>query len=468
MTILPSRYGYVAPVVLVAVCLAVALFPPADKDGNAALFGFVVTTSRNNNNNNKSDNDVVDWHFPKWGDNDNGGGIAMDDLLAFMLASARKLATTVASPKTRSRFPEIPHVLNEQGLWVAFHIRQRSWKTMIDARLLPTEWLMREGWRGLRREYQASPQATAAQWPALTRAIYGSGGSNDDTAAAGIPFLVWYGDYKECNYHNWGNRSIPLWTPAISIHCRYGIPMPNYKSYLASQESRDDWQDIMQQYQTDYPWDNQTKIPKAVWRGSLSAANDDLQSVRWRLCQMATQMNSSVLDVGLVSIPSRHDHLDLSWEAVGGRANVIPQVDFQQYAAIIDVDGNSWSSRFGELLCYNSVVLKVAPEFVEYFYQDLMPWQHYIPVQADLSDLIEMASYAVDPHHAEQIRGIVKRANEWCATTLLKRSLGKAFVDILEAYALLLEQGNPQWQTRWKQYNETIFTHEAFDMRRIQ
>jgi len=29
------------------------------------------------------------------------------------------------------------------------------------------------------------------------------------------------------------------------------------------------------------------------------------------------------------------------------------------HTAIIDIDGNSWSSRFGMLLCSNSVVIKV-------------------------------------------------------------------------------------------------------------
>ena len=42
--------------------------------------------------------------------------------------------------------------------------------------------------------------------------------------------------------------------------------------------------------------------------------------------------------------------------------------DFQQYRGIIDIDGHSWSGRFGSLLCLNSVVLKIDPSYVEYFY----------------------------------------------------------------------------------------------------
>mmetsp|Transcript_52 Transcript_52/g.83 ORF Transcript_52/g.83 Transcript_52/m.83 type:complete len:438 (-) Transcript_52:72-1385(-) len=389
------------------------------------------------------------YSFPKWEDN---RGIVMDDLLAFILASARKLATTVASEKTKLRFPETLYVLDQEGIWVSFIIRLRTWKMMIEPRLLPTEWLMREGSRVINHEWKAAPDLVKFRWPRLSSAIY---------EGDGVPFLVWYGDYKSCNHHNWGNRSIPLFTTAVPVSCHFGFPMPTYKTFVLSKNSTDEWQPIIEGYRTKYSWEN--KIPKAVWRGSLSGENDDLQSVRWRLCQL----NSTNLDVGLVSIPARHDHLNLTWDAVGGKANIIPQEEFQNYTAIIDVDGNSWSSRFGELLCYNSVVLKVEPKFVEYFYKDLIPWKHYIPIKDDLSNLLEISAYVVDPQNIEVVQTIVSHANDWCATHLVKRELGKDFLDVLEVYASHLDNGNRKWTTRWSQYKESLFTHASFDMRRI-
>jgi len=38
----------------------------------------------------------------------------------------------------------------------------------------------------------------------------------------------------------------------------------------------------------------------------------------------------------------------------------IPLTEFAKYKAILDIDGNSWSSRLGSLLCFNSVVLRVS------------------------------------------------------------------------------------------------------------
>ena len=395
------------------------------------------------------------YSFPKW---DSPQGITIDDFLAFSLAAARKFASTVNSTKTRQRFPEILYVMDHEGIWVSFQIRLRTWKVMIQPRVYPTEWLMREGWRLMYKEHKALGRRSArSKWPRVSKALY---------EGDGVPFLVWYGDYKSCNYQNWGNRSIPLFTPAVPLDCAHGFPMPNYKSFVTSKESSNDWEPVMQQYRATYPWEN--KIYKAVWRGSLSDDNEGLQSVRWRLCKLATESNATTLDVGLVAIPSRHDHLDLDWQSVGGKASAIPQEDFQNYRAVIDVDGNSWSSRMGELLCYNSVLLKVEPQFVEYFYKDLEPWEHYIPVKYDLSDLLEKVDFVLDATNEENVQRIVAGANEWCATHLVKRELGKDFLDVLEAYVSHLERGNSQWNTRWSQYKQSIFTHEAFDMRRIQ
>ena len=37
----------------------------------------------------------------------------------------------------------------------------------------------------------------------------------------------------------------------------------------------------------------------------------------------------------------------------------MPFDDYMKYKAIIDIDGNNWSSRFPKLLCSNSIVIKV-------------------------------------------------------------------------------------------------------------
>jgi hypothetical protein len=40
----------------------------------------------------------------------------------------------------------------------------------------------------------------------------------------------------------------------------------------------------------------------------------------------------------------------------------------------LSTDGNAWSARLGKLLCFNSVVIKVQPEFVGYWEKEIKPW----------------------------------------------------------------------------------------------
>jgi hypothetical protein len=57
----------------------------------------------------------------------------------------------------------------------------------------------------------------------------------------------------------------------------------------------------------------------------------------------------------------------------------------------IDIDGNSnaWSNLFTRLVM-GCCILKVASpsSYRQWYYSDLQPWTHYVPVKADLSDIV--------------------------------------------------------------------------------
>jgi hypothetical protein len=352
-------------------------------------------------------------------------------------------ATTSRWKKTRARFPEILYTVNDTGVHVSRTLRDRSWKPMIPYRLAPTEGVLQLAWSRL----MTTPHATETtknddRWQVLREAV----------SSGGFPFLVWYGDYKSCNHLNWNKKySIPLFTTCAHIDCQYSFPLPTYKTIRDSQASSKDWEAILDSYTTAYPWES--KIRKLVWRGSLSGKNDDMKSARWRLGKLVTEQDATGLfDVGLVSIPSRHDHLNLDLTAVGGLAKPMhPMAAFQKYVAVLDIDGNSWSSRFGKLLCYNSVVVKVEPEYVDYFhFKDLQPWKHYVPVKSDLSDLVEQAAFVTDPANDEAVREIVTNANDWCQRRMVWTSIAEDVLDIWDAYVRLLRQADGEWLEEWK------------------
>ena len=115
--------------------------------------------------------------------------------------------------------------------------------------------------------------------------------------------------------------------------------------------------------------------------------------------------------------------------------------DSQNYRAILDMDGASWSSRFGSLLCFESVVLKYDPQNVDYFHDELKPFVHYIPV-ANTSDLLEKARFVNDDENTEYIQSIIRNANEWCQQRLRYDAIEADMTAILHDYV--------QYQTQSK------------------
>lgn len=57
--------------------------------------------------------------------------------------------------------------------------------------------------------------------------------------------------------------------------------------------------------------------------------------------------------------------------------------------------------RLPYLLAGDSVVLKQDSIYYEHFYNELRPWEHYIPISADLGDLLDKIQWARE--HDEEV-----------------------------------------------------------------
>jgi hypothetical protein len=104
----------------------------------------------------------------------------------------------------------------------------------------------------------------------------------------------------------------------------------------------------------------------------------------------------------------------------------------------------------------DSVVLKVEPTSVDYFWFELEPWKHYVPVKADLTDLVEKAEWVTANVQGEACK-IVQRANDWCARRLTRKVVVEDVLTILNVYAEKLEQDDPGWNGVWKRERSRIF-----------
>ncbi|KAJ7124436.1 glycosyl transferase family 90-domain-containing protein [Mycena epipterygia] len=107
-----------------------------------------------------------------------------------------------------------------------------------------------------------------------------------------------------------------------------------------------------------------------------------------------------------------------------------PREEGYQYKYVFDVDGNSFSGRYLGLLKSGSLVFK-STIFQEYFSDWLRPFEHYIPVLPDLSDLVERIEWA--RAHDEEARRI-QAAGQAFAERVLTDAQNDCYF-----YAVLLE-----------------------------
>lgn len=116
--------------------------------------------------------------------------------------------------------------------------------------------------------------------------------------------------------------------------------------------------------------------------------------------------------------------------------------------AIIDIDGNNWSARFRTLLCTNSIVIKIQPDFVEQYYAELQPNVHYIP--ANLDNITHVVEYVIAEENDREMHYIVKNANKWCKKRQGKEALALNAIEALDQYSHALERyhGDSMWMEK--------------------
>lgn len=394
--------------------------------------------------------------YPVWGDH----GIALKPILDHIGRVVEEKETIVLPPyygrkPDYHQGPEVPYFFKEDGIWTSKVIRDRTNNATMFWRMNPTEELAKQAY-----DILINDSSHKDQWPSLRQAI----------GRDGFPAFSWYGDYKSCNHKNYNEDSIPLLTTDATAGCTHAFPIPNYMTIIDTQKSEDNWLGVFREFEREYPWES--KIRKVVWRGALSEAEwrNALTSVRWRMAkQIYNSEKKDLYDVGLTGIPEWiTDHLTFDLSQVGGfKEGIKPMKAFQNYIAVLDMDGNAWSSRFGTMLCYNSVVIKIEPKYFDYFFADLKPWTHYIPVKNDLSDLEDHVAWALDPANEKSVKSIISAANRWCSHRLVPDELKVDFLDALESYARLLDRGNSAWKEEFSHWMEDPSLQAKLGMMKI-
>ncbi|KAJ7255643.1 glycosyl transferase family 90-domain-containing protein [Mycena rebaudengoi] len=179
---------------------------------------------------------------------------------------------------------------------------------------------------------------------------------------------------------------------------------------------RDSWWAGKFEYPSNKAWGQRKS--QLYWRGKSNGGEihgDNFRSfARFRLITLArahlASLNATspqkaqeqaLLDVALTDFHREHcldaatcDPVKIKQEFEIGE-NRAPREDAYNYKYLLDVDGNTFSGRYLGLLRSGGLVFK-STAYTEFFAPWLRPYEHYIPVRLDLSDLLEKIQWAID------------------------------------------------------------------------
>lgn len=211
------------------------------------------------------------------------------------------------------------------------------------------------------------------------------------------------------------------------------VPDPAYMHSFAYKTEREE----IAEFEKNYPWEE--KHPVAFWRG----ANSDLYAGRegWEngkrieLCRMSAELNrKDLLDAAISKVVSfDNPEYEAKVRALGIVKDFIPMVEFFRYRYQIDIDGMhcAWISCFNKLSS-QSCLLKVESENEQWYYHRLIPWKHYIPIAADLSNLQERIEWC--QQNDDACREIAENGREVAESISYENSLEETGLMLQELF----------------------------------
>lgn len=168
----------------------------------------------------------------------------------------------------------------------------------------------------------------------------------------------------------------------------------------------------------------ETRLDKAVYRGASTGGilheTSWLDLPRARLSYLANSgLLRNFMDVGIsyvVQIDSGGNRslVESSMREHGilkEGMNVTQQIS--KYKVLIDIDGNSnsWEGAFWKMAS-NSLTVKIECDYVQWWYHKIVPWEHYVPVKCDFSDLSNNILWALNPTNAGKVAGIIDASTQ--------------------------------------------------------
>lgn len=183
----------------------------------------------------------------------------------------------------------------------------------------------------------------------------------------------------------------PIFTRAKKINAPYLVLIPDYHS-ISDKWVKDCMQMLNQMKK--YPWKEKDSI--AFWRGASSDKAYDVNTYKLRprvIISKLSQDHPEFLDAGLVITDQvQLKDILLQDKLVKKSATTEEHLKYK-YLPVLDgymctYPGYQWR------LLSNSVCFKQNSDEIQWFYAALKPYVHYIPIENDMSDLLDKIVWA--------------------------------------------------------------------------
>jgi hypothetical protein len=148
------------------------------------------------------------------------------------------------------------------------------------------------------------------------------------------------------------------------------------------------------------PW--QQRLGVAFWRGSTTGVRTDRswRSIpRIQMCEICNAADThSLFDVGLSGLAQISKNEIKEIQSSGLIRDYFPILSSNRFKYQIDIDGNTnaWAGLFQKLLSESAVLKVESPYgFRQWYYDQLIPWEHFVPVKSDMGDLVEKTRWLI-------------------------------------------------------------------------
>ncbi|XP_054021862.1 protein O-glucosyltransferase 1 [Dryobates pubescens] len=173
-----------------------------------------------------------------------------------------------------------------------------------------------------------------------------------------------------------------------------------------------------------WPWEK--KISKGYFRGSRTSPERDP-------LVLLSRENPELVDAEYTKNQAWKSEKDTLGKPP---AKEIPLVDHCKYKYLFNFRGVAASFRLKHLFLCGSLVFHVGEEWLEFFYPQLKPWVHYIPVRSDLSNIRELLQFVKENDDIAQ--EIAERGRQFITEHLKMEDVSCYWEHLLSEYSQAL------------------------------